>query len=113
MIVSGSFGKKVRLVCACTLLLCGTVRGAIEPKDWHRVPIHGHPLYYATLGSGQTLVLLHGGGDSGERSFARQLDVFSDQYHVVAPDQVGQGHTPDVSGPLTYTGMMDDTATLL
>ena len=31
----------------------------------------------------------------------------------MAPDQVGQGRTPAVPGPLTYTGMMQDTAGLL
>ncbi len=58
-------------------------------------------------------MLLHGGGDSGEHSFERQLDVFSEHHRIVAPDQVGQGRTPDVSGPLSYTAMMEDTATLL
>jgi pimeloyl-ACP methyl ester carboxylesterase len=89
------------------------VMAAAQPAEWHGVSIHGHKLYYATRGNGPTLVLLHGGGDSGEHSFARQLDVFSEQHHLVAPDQVGQGRTPDVKGPLTYTGMMDDTAALL
>jgi pimeloyl-ACP methyl ester carboxylesterase len=64
-------------------------------------------------GTGPTLVLLHGGGDSGEHSFVRQLDVFSEHHRIVAPDQVGQGRTPDVSGPLSYTSMMQDTAALL
>jgi len=31
----------------------------------------------------------------------------------VAPDQVGQGRSPDVPGPLSYTAMMEDTAELL
>jgi pimeloyl-ACP methyl ester carboxylesterase len=31
----------------------------------------------------------------------------------VAPDQVGQGRTPEVPGPLSYTSMMEDTAALL
>ena len=69
--------------------------------------------YYAARGSGTTVVFLHGGGDSGEHSFARQLDVFSEHHHIVAPDQVGQGRTPEVPGPLSYTAMMDDTAALL
>jgi pimeloyl-ACP methyl ester carboxylesterase len=85
----------------------------IQPAEWHWAAIHGHRIYYAMQGNGSTLVLLHGGGDSGEHSFARQLDIFSEHHRIVAPDQVGQGHTPDVSGPLTYTGMMDDTAALL
>jgi pimeloyl-ACP methyl ester carboxylesterase len=94
-------------------LLSHSANAVIPPAEWHWAEIHGHKIYYATRGSGSTLVLLHGGGDSGEHSFARQLDVFSQRHRIVAPDQVGQGHTPDVRGPLTYTGMMDDTATLL
>jgi pimeloyl-ACP methyl ester carboxylesterase len=59
------------------------------------------------------LIFLHGGGDSGETSFARQLNVFAEHHHIVAPDQVGQGRTPEIPGPLTYTGMMEDTVALL
>jgi pimeloyl-ACP methyl ester carboxylesterase len=84
-----------------------------QATQWNRVTIHGHKIDYAVRGTGPTLVFLHGGGDSGERSFARQLDVFSEHHHIVAPDQVGQGRTPEVPGPLSYTAMMDDTAALL
>jgi pimeloyl-ACP methyl ester carboxylesterase len=85
----------------------------IKPNEWHHAFVHGHRMYYAMKGGGPTLLFLHGGGDSGEHSFARQLDVFAEHHRIVAPDQVGQGRSPDVSGPLTYTGMMDDTALLL
>jgi pimeloyl-ACP methyl ester carboxylesterase len=90
-----------------------TVRGAAQLIQWNKVNIHGHKIYYAVRGSGPKLVFLHGGGDSGERSFVRQLDVFSEHHHIVAPDQVGQGRTPDVPGALSYTAMMEDTAELL
>ncbi|HEY0747312.1 MAG TPA: alpha/beta hydrolase [Steroidobacteraceae bacterium] len=86
---------------------------ATQPASWHQASIHGHTILYATRGIGPTLVLLHGGGDSGEHSFARQLDVFSEHFRIVAPDQVGQGRSPEVVGALTYTGMMDDTVALL
>jgi pimeloyl-ACP methyl ester carboxylesterase len=85
----------------------------VQPTEWHRAAIHGHIIYYAVRGHGPTLVLLHGGGDSGEHSFVRQLDLFSQRHYIVAPDQVGQGRTPDVPGPLSYTAMMEDTAALL
>jgi pimeloyl-ACP methyl ester carboxylesterase len=88
-------------------------RAVIQPTDWHWAKIHNHRIYYAVRGNGTTLLLLHGGGDSGAHSFVRQLDVFSESHRIVAPDQVGQGRTPDVPGPLSYTGMMDDTAALL
>jgi pimeloyl-ACP methyl ester carboxylesterase len=94
-------------------ILSNAANAVIQPGEWHWAAIRGHKIYYAMQGNGSTLVLLHGGGDSGEHSFARQLDIFSERHRIVAPDQVGQGHTPDVPGPLTYTGMMDDTAALL
>lgn len=95
------------------LMSSNSVNAAIRPSEWHWADIHGHKIYYAVKGHGPTLVLLHGGGDSGEHSFARQLDIFSQHHRIVAPDQVGQGRTPEVPGALTYTGMMDDTAALL
>src|ERR1700676_5759344 len=101
------------LLLGLSCLGVGTAYAAAQATQWTRVTIHGHKIYYAVRGSGPNVVFLHGGGDSGEHSFARQLDVFSEHHHIVAPDQVGQGRTPDVPGPLTYTGMMDDTAALL
>ncbi len=88
-------------------------RAPVPPAEWQWASIHGHRIYYAMRGNGPPLVLLHGGGDSGEHSFVRQLSIFSERHHIVAPDQVGQGRTPDVPGPLSYTGMMQDTAALL
>ena len=95
------------------MLTAGRAAAAIDVNEWHRTSIHGHSIFYAMKGRGPTLLLLHGGGDSGEHSFARQLDEFAEHHLIVAPDQVGQGRTPDVRGPLTYTGMMEDTAALL
>jgi pimeloyl-ACP methyl ester carboxylesterase len=89
------------------------VREGAQSTVWNTANIHGHKIHYAVRGSGPTLVFLHGGGDSGEHSFIRQLDVFAEHHHIVAPDQVGQGRTPEVPGPLSYTGMMEDTAELL
>jgi pimeloyl-ACP methyl ester carboxylesterase len=105
--------RSLLLVLLATLLRIGAVHAAAEPSMWHWASIHGHRIYYAVRGTGPTLVLLHGGGDSGEHSFERQLDLFSMNHRIIAPDQVGQGRTPDVPGPLSYTLMMQDTATLL
>jgi pimeloyl-ACP methyl ester carboxylesterase len=88
-------------------------RAVIQPDRWHYIRIHGHAMYYAVQGTGPTLVLLHGGGDSGAHSFEQQFSLFSLHHRIVAPDQVGQGHTPDVPGPLSYTHMMQDTVAVL
>ncbi len=85
----------------------------VPPDRWHWILIHGHRMYYAAVGDGRTLVLLHGGGDSGEHSFERQIEMLSVHHRIIAPDQVGQGHTPDVPGPLSYTHMMEDTVAVI
>jgi len=96
----------------CALLTLNAT-AATQPELWHVARIHGHRIFYAMHGSGPTLLLLHGGGDSGEHSFEQQIVMFSMHHHLIAPDQVGQGRTPDVPGPLSYTGMMQDTVELL
>jgi pimeloyl-ACP methyl ester carboxylesterase len=75
--------------------------------------VNGHPIYYGLRGKGPPLLLLHGGGDSGEGSFARQMDTLGAKRLIIAPDQVGQGRTPGIPGPLSYRAMMQDTAALL
>jgi len=79
----------------------------------HWAQINGHRLYYQVRGSGPVLLLLHGGGSSGGQSFERQLDLFAKAHEIIAPDQVGQGLTPDIPGPLSYTNMLGDTIALL
>ena len=106
-------GTLALLVLWLTCVRADTVREVAQPTQWNKANIHGHKIYYAVRGSGPTLVFLHGGGESGEHSFVRQLDVFSEHHHIIAPDQVGQGRTPEVPGPLSYTAMMEDTAELL
>jgi pimeloyl-ACP methyl ester carboxylesterase len=101
------------LVCAGALLAPATVADpGGGPGHWAR--INGHRMYYLRIGAGTPVLLLHGGGDSGEHCFANQIrDLVGAGYQVVAPDQVGQGRSPDLPGPLSYTGMMEDTAVLL
>ena len=111
--VLANVGALALLTLWLSCVKADTMRASDRTSEWNRATIHGHKIYYAVRGSGPTLVFLHGGGDSGEHSFVRQLDVFSQHHHIVAPDQVGQGRTPDVPGPLSYTAMMEDTAALL
>ncbi len=97
----------------CVGVLVAPATGADDDSgDWARV--NGHWMYYLRVGAGTPVLLLHGGGDSGVGSFANQIEELVNAGHlVIAPDQVGQGRTPDVPGPLTYGGMTEDTAELL
>jgi pimeloyl-ACP methyl ester carboxylesterase len=81
------------------------------PGHWARIA--GHAMYYELRGRGRPLLLLHGGGDSGTHSFERQLGSFARTHRIIVPDQVGQGRTPDVPGPLSYSAMLRDTVALL
>lgn len=68
--------------------------------------------WYDEHGTGDPLVLMHGGlVDS--RFFAPNLDALAARFHVYTPERRGQGHTPDVDGPITYQIMADDTIAFL
>jgi pimeloyl-ACP methyl ester carboxylesterase len=97
---------------ACPIVLAIALPLAAQDAA-HWTTVNGHRLYYERFGSGRPLVMLHGGGNSIHGSFAKQLEEFAKTHEIIAPEQVGQGHTPDVAGPLTYGGMADDTAALL
>ena len=98
---------------ALGILGMGRAGAEIPAADWHRTMVQGHRMAYAVHGNGPVVLFLHGGGDSAEHSFEQQIDVFAEHHRIVAPDQVGQGRTPDVTTPLSYTAMMKDTAALL
>ena len=72
------------------------------------VDIGGVNTWYDEEGSGEPLVLLHGGLCTNE-TWAAQIPVFAERFHVLAPERRAHGHTADVEGPLTYAAMADDT----
>lgn len=68
--------------------------------------------WYETEGSGDPLLLLHGGFCTNETWGAQRADLAA-AYRVFLPERRAHGHTPDVAGPLSYQDMADDTATFL
>jgi pimeloyl-ACP methyl ester carboxylesterase len=76
--------------------------------------VRGVKLYYEVHGKGAPVVLLHGGCNTIETSFAKQIPVLAAKYRVIAIEQMAHGHSPDVAGrALSYESMADDTAALL
>jgi pimeloyl-ACP methyl ester carboxylesterase len=68
--------------------------------------------WYDERGSGDPLVLMHGGlVDS--RFFEPNLGALAERFRVYTPERRGHGHTPDVPGPITYQLMADDTIAFL
>jgi pimeloyl-ACP methyl ester carboxylesterase len=67
---------------------------------------------YDERGSGEPLVLLHG-GLSDARFFEQNIGPLAERFHVFATDQRGHGHTADVEGPITFDLMTQDTTAFL
>jgi pimeloyl-ACP methyl ester carboxylesterase len=68
--------------------------------------------WYDERGDGDPLVLLHG-GLLDSRFFAPNVGPLAERFHVYLPERRGQGHTPDVEGPITYRLMAEDTIAFL
>jgi pimeloyl-ACP methyl ester carboxylesterase len=68
--------------------------------------------WYEEHGSGRPLVLMHGGLVDA-RWFEPNLAPLAERFHVYIPERRGHGHTPDVSGPITYQLMAEDTIAFL
>jgi pimeloyl-ACP methyl ester carboxylesterase len=68
--------------------------------------------WYDVHGSGDPLVLLHGGLVDA-RWFEPNLAPLAERFSVYTPERRGHGHTADVDGPITYQLMADDTIAFL
>src|SRR5919106_4624170 len=75
----------------------------------HYVKANGLDMYYEEYGSGEPLVLLHGGMGTN-KNFEHLITAFSKQFRVIVPDLRGQGKTDNPSGEFSYRLMADDVA---
>lgn len=83
-----------------------------SPAKSGYAPVNGLKLYYEIHGSGQPLVLLHGGLGSASM-FTSILPVLSASRQVIAVDLQAHGRTADIDRPLSLEAMADDIAELL
>jgi pimeloyl-ACP methyl ester carboxylesterase len=75
-------------------------------------PVNSLSLYYEIHGTGEPLILLHG-GVGGIAMFGPNLATLSEQRRVVAVELQGHGHTADIDRPLSFEAMADDIAGLM
>jgi pimeloyl-ACP methyl ester carboxylesterase len=75
-------------------------------------PVNGLKMYYEIHGTGEPLILLHG-GVVGITMFGPNLDALSQKRKVIAVELQGHGRTSDIDRPLSYEAMADDIATLM
>jgi 3-oxoadipate enol-lactonase len=74
--------------------------------------VNGAGLYYEEIGTGPSLVFLHGLGSSG-LDWEEQVTAFSDQYRVITIDLRGHGRSEKPAGPYTMALFASDVASLL
>ncbi len=74
--------------------------------------VNGIALYYEEHGSGQPLILLHGGLGAASM-YAPILPILAKDRRVIAVDLQAHGHTADVDRPLRYQTLGDDIAALI
>src|SRR6266481_8723853 len=69
-------------------------------------PVNGLNLYYEIHGTGEPLILLHG-GVVGITMFGPNLATLSEKRQVIAVELQGHGHTSDIDRPLRFEAMAD------
>lgn len=75
--------------------------------------VNGIKMYYETYGSGQPLVLLHGGGSTIKTTFSRVIPELAKTHQVIAVELQAHGHTGDRNAPETFEQDANDVAELL
>lgn len=65
--------------------------------------------YYEAQGTGDPLVMLHGGFATVDMFGGAFTPLIAGRYRVYSPERRGHGRMPDVGGPITYEIMADDT----
>src|SRR5438552_3446412 len=78
------------------------------PRNGTYIDVDGIRAYYEMTGSGEPLLLLHGGLAPAE-TFDPQVGPLAETYRVYVPERFGHGRTPDIDGPFTYEGMAQHT----
>jgi pimeloyl-ACP methyl ester carboxylesterase len=75
--------------------------------------VNGLKMYFEVQGTGETLVLIHGGGSTIETSFGRVMPLFAKTRKVIAVERQAHGRTADREAAATFEQDADDIAELL
>ncbi len=84
----------------------------LQPHVSDYAPVNGLEMYYEIYGSGQPLLLLHGGMTTAE-DFSLVAPTLAQTRQVIAFERQGHGHTADIDRPFRLEQWADDTAALL
>lgn len=105
------------LVLGCVFLSYGfdSTRGErvnAQEDTGNYASVNGVDMYYEIHGSGEPIVLIHG-GLGGVVEFAQLLPLLAETRQVIAVELQGHGHTADIDRPFSFEFMADDVAALI
>jgi pimeloyl-ACP methyl ester carboxylesterase len=93
-----------------------------QKTDQHRRSVHANriDIHYVETGSGDPLILLHGGLVSTSDlwaptpiSYSSYLERLGQRFRVIAPDARTSGRTRHTGGPVSASLLADDVAALI
>ena len=84
-----------------------------QPTSYHTVKVDGLTIFYREAGpkDAPTILLLHG-LPSSSRMFEPLFTRLADQFHMIAPDYPGFGHS-DAPTPKEFSYTFDNIATVM
>ena len=83
-----------------------------KKKTGNYAVVNGLNMYYEIHGTGEPLVLLHGGVGASEM-FGPVLPMLAENRQIIAVHLQAHGRTADINRPLSFELMADDIAALL
>ena len=105
--------KSKRFICLAVIFCLMMTRSFSQAAvDSGYAPVNGLKMYYDIHGSGQPLVLIHGGVGAIEM-FGPNLTALAKTCRVIGIDLQAHGRTADIDRPLSFESMADDIAALL
>lgn len=106
------------LITSCTMETKSPEKTAATNKN--SVPankgyadINGLRMYYEVYGTGNPLVLVHGGGSTIESNYGRIIPSLAAKYKVIAVELQAHGRTSDRDTPESFEQDADDVAALM
>lgn len=84
-----------------------------ETTEGNYVTVNEVNYYYEVHGTGQPLILLHGGLATIDMIFAQLIPPLAESRQVIAVELQGHGHTADIDRAFSYEQMGDDIASLI
>lgn len=87
----------------------------VTPADHDRgsfAPVNSVTMYYETYGTGEPLILVHGGLGTIDM-FAELIPLLAKERQVIAVELQGHGHTEDIDRPFSFEQLADDVAGLI